>query len=415
MSRIVLGVTGGIAAYKAVLVLRLLTEAGHEVRVVPTENALRMVGAATWQALSHHEVHTSVFDDPTGVEHVALGQWAEAVVVAPATANFLARCAAGAADDLLSTTVLMAGRRVLLFPAMHTEMWSAPATAYNVQLLRARGVRVFEPAVGRLTGPDSGPGRLPEPEHIAAAVAAFLGAGASAPDSPTAHSGLAGTRVVVSAGGTREPIDPVRFLGNRSSGRQGVELARAARAAGAEVELVAANVDDALLAGLDVAITRVTTTEELAERMLTRALDADVLVMAAAVADYRPTAAQEHKLKKSAGANLVIELEETPDILRTLVERRRDGQTVVGFAAETGDGTATALEHATAKARRKGADLLVFNEVSDTRGFGDVPNDVVVLDAGGTAVETARGSKAEVARALVALIAHRRGAGRLPR
>lgn len=410
MARIVLGVTGGIAAYKAVLVLRLLTEAGHEVRVVPTRSALRMVGAPTWQALSHREVHTDVFDDPTGVEHVALGQWADVVLVAPATANFLAKCAAGLADDLLSCTVLMAGTRALLAPAMHTEMWDAPATAQNVAVLRSRGLTVLEPAVGRLTGPDSGRGRLPEPAEIVAALNGFLGAGSGA-----GLPGIAGTQFVVSAGGTREPLDPVRFIGNRSSGRQGIELARAARAAGAQVELVAANIEDALLAGLDVAVTRVGTAQELAERMLARAADADVLVMVAAVADFRPSGAGTHKIKKSGQDRLVLELEQTQDILRTLVEGRRADQTVVGFAAETGDGAASAREHAVAKARRKGADLLVFNEVSDTRGFGDVPNEVVMLDADGAEVGSASGSKAEVARAVVAIIGGRRDAATLSR
>lgn len=392
MARIALGVTGGIAAYKAVLLLRLLSEAGHDVRVIPTANALRMVGTATWEALSGHPAHTSVFEDTTGAEHVEVGTWADLLVVAPATASFLARAAAGIADDLLGTTYLVATCPVLVVPAMHTQMWQHPATRANVQVLRARGTHVLEPATGRLTGTDSGPGRLPEPPEIAAAALALL-----------AEPVLRGTRVVVSAGGTREPIDPVRFIGNRSSGRQGIEIARAAAQLGAEVELVAANVDSALLAGLPVVVTHVETAAQLAERMVTRAADADIVVMAAAVADFRPAAASDHKVKKDTG--LALTLEQTPDILAGLVARRRPGQVIVGFAAETGDDAASARQHAEAKARRKGADLLVFNEVSETRGFGDVPNEVVMLDAAGTAVGRAAGTKAEVARRVVETLA----------
>lgn len=387
MARVVLGVTGGIAAYKSALLLRLITADGHEVRVVPTANALRMVGEATWRALSGHPVHTTVWEDPT--EHVELGQWADLVIVAPATAHFLAKAAHGLADDLLSTTLLMATCPVLVVPAMHTEMWRNPATRANVDVLRGRGILVMDPAVGRLTGPDSGPGRLPEPERIHARALALLGAGGP----------LRGARVVVTAGGTREPLDPVRFLGNRSSGRQGIEVARAAVTAGAEVHLIAANIEPALLAGLEAAVTAVSTAAELESAV--RVADGDVVVMAAAVADYRPAAAAGHKLKKAGDDGLVLTLEQTPDILAGLVARRRPGQVIVGFAAETGDDAGSARRHAEAKARRKGADLLVFNEVSETRGFGDVPNDVVILDAGGAEVARAAGTKAEVARAVV--------------
>ncbi|MDX5318227.1 MAG: bifunctional phosphopantothenoylcysteine decarboxylase/phosphopantothenate--cysteine ligase CoaBC [Actinomycetes bacterium] len=387
MARVVLGVTGGIAAYKSALLLRLLTADGHEVRVVPTANALRMVGEATWRALSGHPVHTTVWEDPT--EHVELGQWADLVIVAPATAHFLAKAAHGLADDLLSTTLLMATCPVLVVPAMHTEMWRNPATRANVDVLRGRGILVMDPAVGRLTGPDSGPGRLPEPERIHARALALLGAGGP----------LRGARVVVTAGGTREPLDPVRFLGNRSSGRQGIEVARAAVTAGAEVHLIAANIEPGLLAGLEAAVTAVSTAAELESAV--RVADGDVVVMAAAVADYRPAAAAGHKLKKAGDDGLVLTLEQTPDILAGLVARRRPGQVIVGFAAETGDDAGSARRHAEAKARRKGADLLVFNEVSETRGFGDVPNDVVILDAGGAEVARAAGTKAEVARAVV--------------
>ena len=393
MARVVLGVTGGIAAYKAALVLRLLTADGHEVQVVPTANALRMVGEATWRALSGRPVHTTVWEDPT--EHVELGKWADLVVVAPATANLLAKAAHGLADDLLSTTLLMATCPVLVVPAMHTEMWRNAATRANVETLRGRGVVVMEPAVGRLTGPDSGPGRLPEPEEIHAAATELL--------HPLADGPLTGARVLVTAGGTRESLDPVRFLGNRSSGRQGIEIARAAAAAGGEVTLVAANVDPALLAGLAASVATVSTTAELEAAVA--GSDADVIVMAAAVADYRPAAVAGYKLKKAPDGGLTLRLEQTPDILAGLVARRRPGQVIVGFAAETGDDAASARQHAEAKARRKGADLLVFNEVSETRGFGDVPNEVVMLDAAGTEVGRAAGTKAEVARRVVETLA----------
>ena len=393
MARVILGVTGGIAAYKAALLLRLLTADGHEVQVVPTANALRMVGEATWRALSGRPVHTTVWEDPT--EHVELGKWADLVVVAPATANLLAKAAHGLADDLLSTTLLMATCPVLVVPAMHTEMWRNAATRANVETLRGRGVVVMEPAVGRLTGPDSGPGRLPEPEEIHAAATELL--------HPLADGPLTGARVLVTAGGTRESLDPVRFLGNRSSGRQGIEIARAAAAAGGEVTLVAANVDPALLAGLAASVATVSTTAELEAAVA--GSDADVIVMAAAVADYRPAAVAGHKLKKAPDGGLTLRLEQTPDILAGLVARRRPGQVIVGFAAETGDDAASARQHAEAKARRKGADLLVFNEVSETRGFGDVPNEVVMLDAAGTEVGRAAGTKAEVARRVVETLA----------
>ena len=393
MARVVLGVTGGIAAYKAALLLRLLIADGHEVQVVPTANALRMVGEATWRALSGRPVHTTVWEDPT--EHVELGKWVDLVVVAPATANLLAKAAHGLADDLLSTTLLMATCPVLVVPAMHTEMWRNAATRANVETLRGRGVVVMEPAVGRLTGPDSGPGRLPEPEEIHAAATELL--------HPLADGPLTGARVLVTAGGTRESLDPVRFLGNRSSGRQGIEIARAAAAAGGEVTLVAANVDPALLAGLAASVATVSTTAELEAAVA--GSDADVIVMAAAVADYRPAAVAGHKLKKAPDGGLTLRLEQTPDILAGLVARRRPGQVIVGFAAETGDDAASARQHAEAKARRKGADLLVFNEVSETRGFGDVPNEVVMLDAAGTEVGRAAGTKAEVARRVVETLA----------
>ncbi len=391
--RIVLGVAGGIAAYKAVLLLRLLREQGHAVRVVPTRAALEFVGRPTWEALSGQPVTTDVFEDVDQVAHVAVGQGAELVVVAPATADLLARAATGQADDLLTATLLVARCPVLLAPAMHTEMWQHPATVQNVATLRARGVHVLDPASGRLTGADTGPGRLPEPEEIATAALALV-----APR----RDDLAGRRVVVSAGGTREPLDPVRFLGNRSSGRQGVALARTAARRGAEVTLVAANVTSDVLGGpvpgLDV--THVETGEELRDAVRKAAADADVVVMAAAVADYRPQVVADAKLKKS-GAAPVLTLVETTDILRELVvDPPRAGQTVVGFAAETGDADGSVLDHARAKARRKGADLLVVNPVGHGRGFGTDTNEITVLDRAGEVVGATSGTKESVADAV---------------
>ena len=388
--RIVLGVSGGIAAYKAALLLRLLKEAGHSVRVVPTRAALEFVGRATWEALSGEPATPEVFDDVTGVAHVALGRDADLVVVAPATADVLARAAAGIADDLLTTTLLVAQCPVLVAPAMHTQMWQHPATVANVATLRARGVHVLEPASGRLTGADSGPGRLPEPEEIAAAALALV--------RPVGD--LAGRRVVVSAGGTREPLAPVRFLGNRSSGRQGIALANAARHRGAAVTLVAANVSLPVGAGIDVF--PVETAEQLRDAVRAAAKDADAVVMAAAVADFRPAATAAAKIKKRPeGPPPALELVETPDILRELVaDRPRPGQVVIGFAAETGDARGGVLDHGREKARRKGADLLVVNAVGEGKGFGTPDNDVVMLDATGTEVARAAGSKDEVAHAV---------------
>ncbi|GEL93510.1 bifunctional phosphopantothenoylcysteine decarboxylase/phosphopantothenate--cysteine ligase CoaBC [Cellulomonas composti] len=387
--RVVLGVSGGIAAYKAVLLLRLLREAGHEVRVVPTRAALEFVGRPTWEALSGQPVTSDVFEDVDRVAHVAIGQEADLVVVAPATADLLARAATGQTDDLLTATLLVTRAPVLLAPAMHTEMWEHPATVANVATLRARGVHVLDPASGRLTGTDSGPGRLPEPDEIAAAALALV-----------RPRDLAGRHVVVSAGGTREPLDAVRFLGNRSSGRQGVALAATAAARGARVTLVAAHLSVAAPAGVDVV--PVGTADELREAVRVAAKDADAVVMAAAVADFRPLDPATVKIKKRPGAAPpTIALAETVDVLAELAsDRLRAGQVVVGFAAETGDAEGSVLEHGQAKARRKGADLLVVNAVGDGLGFGTRDNDVTILRADGSVLTTARGSKETVADAV---------------
>jgi phosphopantothenoylcysteine decarboxylase / phosphopantothenate---cysteine ligase len=390
---VVLGVSGGIAAYKACELLRRLTESGHDVTVVPTAAALQFVGAATWSALSGKPVHTGVWDDVHEVPHVRIGQSADLVVVAPATADLLARAAHGLADDLLTTTLLTARCPVVFAPAMHTEMWEHPATQANVATLRERGTVVLDPADGRLTGADTGRGRLPDPAEIFEVCQDLLARGAGAPD-------LAGRHVVVSAGGTREPLDPVRFLGNRSSGLQGYALARTAASRGARVTLVAANV--ALPDPAGVSVVHVETTAELADQVATAAKDADAVVMAAAPADFRPTATSGSKIKKAAdGSAPPIELTQNPDILAGLShERLREGQVVVGFAAETGDDTGSVLDLARAKLARKGCDLLVVNDVSGGAVFGSPHNQAVILDADGDAADVPFGSKAALAHAI---------------
>ncbi len=381
--RVVLGVGAGIAAYKACELLRRLTESGHQVRVVPTPDALRFVGAATWAALSGQPVTSSAWDDVHEVPHVRLGQTADLVLVAPATADLLARAAAGRADDLLTAILLTARCPVVFAPAMHTEMWEHPATQANVSTLRSRGGLVLEPAAGRLTGRDSGPGRLPEPAELYEVAIRVLarGAGGLRPD-------MAGRRVVVSAGGTREELDPVRFLGNWSSGRQGYALARTAAARGAEVTLVAANVDLDDPAGARVV--RVTSAGQMREAVMSAAPDADAVAMAAAVADFRPEIRRESKIKKSGAAPEPIRLTENPDILRELSrDRKRPGQVIVGFAAETDH----VLAAGHAKLAAKGCDLLVVNQVGPGLAFGTSDNEAVVLAADGAVTEVPLGPK----------------------
>jgi phosphopantothenoylcysteine decarboxylase / phosphopantothenate---cysteine ligase len=386
VASIVLGVSGGVAAYKAAFVLRAFTEAGHDVRVVPTPGALRFVGAATFEALSGNPVTTDVWSDVPEVAHVRIGQNADLVVVAPATADLLARAAMGRADDLLTATLLTASCPVVFVPAMHTEMWLHAATQDNVATLRRRGNVVLPPAVGRLTGPDSGPGRLPEPADIAALAMVVLEHGAASLAPP-----LTGRRVVISAGGTREPLDPVRYLGNRSSGKQGWALARVAAARGADVVLVAANVDQP--APFGVRVVPVGSAEELRAAMLAEAPDSDVVVMAAAVADFRPTAFAANKIKKGSADPEPLALTRNPDILVELTGTREPGQVIVGFAAETGDDTGDVLHHGRAKLARKGADLLVVNAVGDGRAFEVPDNAGWLLGADGSEVELPSGSK----------------------
>jgi len=417
-SRVVLGVGAGIAAYKSCELLRLLTESGHQVRVVPTPDALRFVGEATWAALSGQPVTTDVWTGVSEVPHVRIGQAADLVLVAPATADLLARAAAGMAGDLLTATLLTARCPVLYAPAMHTEMWEHPATQANVALLRRRGAIVMEPAVGRLTGRDSGPGRLPEPAGIFAVATRLLARGAVGPWT----ADLAGRRVVISAGGTREEIDPVRFIGNWSTGTQGYALASTAVARGAEVTVVAANV--ALPDPAGTKVTRVVSAREMHDAVLAAAETADAVVMAAAVADYRPAARSAAKIKKDGQPPEPLQLTENPDILAGLATARkareaarsahdpeRAGlvppppahQVLVGFAAETD----TSPEQARAKLERKGCDLLVVNPVGNGLGFGTPDNEAVVYGADGTVTPVSRGPKEALADVVWNLVAAR--------
>lgn len=394
--RIVLGVSAGIAAYKACELLRLLTESGHQVRVVPTPAALNFVGAATWAALSGQPVTVSPWDSVHEVPHVRIGQEADVVVVAPATADLMARAVAGTSDDLLTAVLLTARCPIVYAPAMHTEMWEHRATRANVATLRDRGCIVLDPASGRLTGADSGPGRLPEPIELFATVQRVLARGdaALAPD-------LAGRSVVVSAGGTREELDPVRYLGNWSSGKQGYALARTAASRGAAVTLVAANTDLPDPAGAHVI--RVKSAAEMHLAVAAAAESADAIVMAAAVADFRPAVRSAAKIKKDDGPPEAILLEENPDIIRDLVANRRPGQLIVGFAAETGD----VLANGRAKLARKGCDLLVVNKVGNGLAFGTADNEATVLSADGAEVKLPRAHKDEIADAIWDLVAAR--------
>ena len=392
-ARVILGVGAGIAAYKACELLRLLTESGHRVRVVPTADALRFVGEATWAALSGEPVTTDVWTGVSEVPHVRLGQSADLVVVAPAPPDLLARAAAGMAGDLLTATLLTARCPVLYAPAMHTEMWEHPATRANVSLLRSRGAVVLDPAVGRLTGADSGAGRLPDPPEIFAVAVRLLDG--------TGSRDLAGRRVVVSAGGTREEIDPVRFIGNWSTGIQGYELARTAVARGAEVTVIAANVTLPDPAGAKVI--RVVSALQLRDAVMAATTSADVIVMAAAVADYRPETRSDAKIKKDGQPPEPLRLVENPDILAGLAVQRGPGRThpvLVGFAAETD----TSEQAARAKLARKGCDLLVVNPVGHGLGFGTPDNEAVVFGADGTVTPIPRGPKEALANVVWDLV-----------
>ena len=451
--RIVVGVSGSISAYKATFIIRQLRAAGHEVKVVASAAALKFIGESTLAALSGAPVASQLFSDAGAVEHVAIAEWAQLLLIAPASADLIAKLAVGRADDMLTTTALTTTAPIVISPAMHTQMWQHPATVANVEILRSRGVKVIEPASGRLTGKDSGPGRLPEPEQIVAQALEFLrqsehfkaasnGGGAQVvdavqnqgepsqdqpgqnqPDQDLAaqdlqfSQDLAGKHFVISAGGTREAIDPVRFLGNRSSGRQGTALARAAVERGAHVTLVAANIEAALLAQLpeQVEVVKVVSALQLRDAVHEAGRSAQVIVMCAAVADFRPKTYAGFKLKKSTDSgetdkSYTLELVENPDILAGLAAQRlNEGQVIVGFAAETGDEHTSALEYGRRKALKKGADLLAVNTVGATSGFGDVANEIHVLDSHGQQVGHSAGSKLQVARDLVELITQRLG------
>lgn len=403
--RVVLGVGGGIAAYKACELLRRLRAddgVGADVTVVPTASALRFVGAATFEALSGHAVASDVFSDVPSVAHVATGQQADLVVVAPATADLLARAATGRADDLITATLLVTRAPVIFAPAMHTEMWTHPATAANVATLRARGAVVLDPAVGRLTGADSGAGRLPDAEHIAQLAALLLARPEALPRD------LTGRHVVVTAGGTREPLDPVRYLGNRSSGRQGFAVALVAAARGARVTLIAANTDLPTPPGVD--LVPATDAESLRVAAHAAAADADAVVMAAAVADFRPAAAVDTKIKKEPRVTPPpLDLAVNADILAELVAGRSEAGSpvILGFAAETGDAGGSVLDYGAAKLARKGCELLVVNDVSGGAVFGQPDNAATILGSDGSRVEVPHGPKVLLAAAICDALAGR--------
>ena len=389
---IVLGVSGGIAAYKVASILRLLTEAGHNVQVVPTQAALNFVGSATWEALSGNPLISEVWDDVADVPHVRIGKAADLVLVAPATADLLSRAANGAANDLLTNVLLTATCPIVFAPAMHTEMWLNAATQENVATLRSRGCIIIDPGEGRLTGDDSGPGRLPDPEEIVSVALGVL-----------SEQDLLSQNVVITAGGTREFLDPVRFLGNSSSGKQGVALAIAARDRGAKVTLICANTSVPLPAG--VTIVNAVTGDDVHTAVMKASSTADVIVMAAAIADYKPKVTQNSKMKISDdGSSPIIELVQTIDILADLVAHRNTShidQIIVGFAAETGDDRGSVLEHGIAKLNRKGCDLLVINEVGPNLAFGTDDNEVTILTREPAAQATvSRTSKTQIAHAI---------------
>ncbi|MBC7518981.1 MAG: bifunctional phosphopantothenoylcysteine decarboxylase/phosphopantothenate--cysteine ligase CoaBC [Microbacteriaceae bacterium] len=410
---IVVGVTGGIAAYKVVSVLRTLVLSGHDVHVVATDAALRFVGKPTLEAISRNVVNTDLYEGVSQVRHVAIGQAADLILVAPATANTIAKLAAGIADDLLGNTLLASRAPVLIAPAMHTEMWHNPATVANVALLRSRGVRFIGPISGQLTGDDSGPGRLAEPDDIVAAVLALIevtsaerAAAAAVPVADAvpaaAAQDLAGRRVLVTAGGTREALDPVRFLGNRSSGRQGVAIAEAAHVRGAAVTLIGANLEVPVASGITVI--SVVSATELASAVSAAAPHADLIVMAAAVADYRPETIADRKIKKdTAGDRLTLNLVKNPDILMALGQNRGQNQLIVGFAAETEADDDALVQLARGKIRRKGCDLLVVNRVGWSTGFSTVDNAVLVINPAGDIVMEAAGSKLSLAHRILDL------------
>jgi len=397
---IVVGITGGIAAYKAVNIVRAFVLNGDSVHVVATPAALRFIGKPTLEAISRHPVYSELYEGVAEVRHVAIGQSADLIVVAPATANTIAKLAAGLADDLLGNTILASTAPLVIAPAMHTEMWNHAATVANIATLRSRGVTVVGPGVGRLTGQDVGAGRMEEPDTIVAAAFAALD-GASGSDAP--EQDLLNRRILISAGGTREPLDPVRFLGNRSSGKQGVALAEAARARGADVTLVACNLEVPTPDG--VRVLHASSALDLHDALRASAATADVIIMAAAVADYRPADVRRDKIKKEdAGDTLTLELVKNPDILAGLSATRRPGQVIVGFAAETEPDPDRLLALGRDKITRKGCDYLVVNRVGWAEGFATDGNTVLLLDRHGDIVQEASGSKMSVAHRILDVV-----------
>ncbi len=387
------GVTGGIAAYKSAPLIRLFSEAGHNVQVVATNNAFKFIGKTTLEALSGNPisiVDPDLFTDVDQVKHIALAKSADLIVIAPATASFIAKMTSGIADDLLTTTVLAATCPVIVAPAMHTEMWENKATTANIETLTLRGITIVWPAVGRLTGEDSGAGRLAEPEEIFETALAALG------------GPLSGKRVLITAGGTREPIDAARFIGNFSSGKQGVAFARAAKLLGADVELIAANIDDSLTSGLTAI--NVGSALELSQALEAKFGSYDILVMAAAVADYKPVESTSTKLKRSElGEELNLSLVANPDILAETVKRLRSSASkavVVGFAAEASDDLESLAE---IKLAAKGCDYLIANDISDGKVFGKDHTDLVLVSQSGSS--KFQGSKQSVAKDVLSLIA----------
>ena len=385
--RVLVGITGGIAAYKAAEIIRELTELGHDVKVVPTQNALRFIGSATLEALSHNPVHSELYSDVSDVKHIELARWAEVLLVAPATASFLARTASGVADDLLGNIVLAATAPVIVAPAMHSEMWLNQATASNVQTLRERGIVVVEPGVGRLTGSDTGVGRLPDPNVIVAAVE-----GAFTPKD------LSGKKVLVVAGGTREPIDPVRYIGNRSSGKQGIALVEVALSRGAEVTLIAANFD---YANDDVQTLFVTTAQELKVTLESISNDFDFVIMPAAVSDFRVDKFSREKIKRKGEEAFSLELVPNPDLISQLSERLSSRVKIVGFAAETATGDKL-VEGARKKLTAKNLFMVVANDVSEGQAFDSDENSVVIVSEQGE--HHVKGSKREIAMDIYTLL-----------
>lgn len=392
--RVVVGITGGIAAYKATSIVRLLTEAGHTVKVVPSQNALRFIGAATLEALSHNTVDPDLFTDIADVKHIEIAKSADLVIVAPATASFIARTAAGIADDLLGNVLLATNAPVVIAPAMHTEMWLNSATVNNIQTLRERGITVIEPASGRLTGEDSGVGRLPEPEEIVEQALRALPAG-----------DLTGRSILITAGGTQEAIDPVRFIGNRSSGKQGLAIASEAVRRGARVTLIASNIEE-IPEGVGTVI-EARTALDVAQAVNEQLSNHDALVMAAAIADYRIENQSNLKLKRAElGSRISLDLVANPDILKTTVERiKAEGLKVisVGFAAETAGSEDALTRLAQRKLIEKGCDILVANDVSGGAVFGSDSNSVLILTATGSATGRS-GSKKATANQLLDML-----------